>query len=210
MSLKAKALPAISGLLDTHQWSELDGIPELTVVPAFPDSQFRYACIGTFPQSAFVKLDLAALPQSIRNVRQLKQSFVSATASASAIGDICISGDSAYIVLASTEYLQNIPFSTQIVETWAPPAPADQSVSAASLRLDAVVSRIFKVGRAEAAIAITHRFVFVNFKQQLKPSRSVNAGDWIVFRGKGRVELTVATVNARNGRIILQFRFWPS
>lgn len=63
-----------------------------------------------------------------------------------------------------------------------------------SMRLDAVISNIFKLSRNEANLFVKGQKVFVNHQVISKPGYNVKEGDLISVRTKGR-----AIVNAQNG-----------
>lgn len=70
----------------------------------------------------------------------------------------------------------------------------------ASLRLDAVLSSGLGTGRGAAAQLIRSDKVRVNWRQINQPSFTLNTGDVITVRGKGRLELSETAGETRKGR----------
>jgi RNA-binding protein YlmH len=76
----------------------------------------------------------------------------------------------------------------------------------ASLRLDAVVSSIFKTSRGMAADAIGGGLVTVNGIAVTKSDMTVREGDKIALRGKGKAVLDKTDGFSKKGRIRFAFR----
>ena len=74
------------------------------------------------------------------------------------------------------------------------------SGTVASLRLDAVLSNGLGTGRSAAAQLIRSGKVRVNWREIDQPSFSLNQGDVVTVRGKGRLELAEAGGETRKGR----------
>lgn len=70
----------------------------------------------------------------------------------------------------------------------------------ASLRLDNVLASVFNLSRGKAQEAIKLGIVFLNNRQCLKPDESVQEGDKIVLRGKGKAILKEVGGESRKGR----------
>lgn len=83
-----------------------------------------------------------------------------------------------------------------------PPAEEVKEVrtTVASLRLDAVGAAGFGVSRTKMAAAIDAQRVQVNWQTARSSSRTVEAGDVISIRGRGRIELKEITGMSRKGR----------
>ena len=74
----------------------------------------------------------------------------------------------------------------------------------ASLRLDNIVASLARTSRNKANEILEQERVFVNFKNETKPSKQVNVGDIITIRGKGRFEFKEIFGNTRKGRYVLK------
>lgn len=209
LELRDQGAAAVSGLLDTHQWADLAGSAGLRVAAPFGNCQYRIACIDAEPSFVVARFDLAALEAAQRSVRQLRHRLSDAAGADSAVGDLCVVGVQAWAVLQDAEAAERSGPPCEFVQDWEAPDPTVQSASVAALRLDAVVARVYKVSRAEAQVAITHSFVFVDFQPAVKTSRLLHPGNLLVFRGKGRVSLQDAIVNTRSGRTNIRYLFWP-
>ena len=77
------------------------------------------------------------------------------------------------------------------------------SDTVASLRLDNLVSSAFRLSRGGAQEAVRQGLVSVNGRQCLKPDLTVDEGDRIVLRGKGKVVLKEIGGRSRKDRIIV-------
>ena len=77
--------------------------------------------------------------------------------------------------------------------------------TAASLRLDAVVSAGFSIPRSRAAELIRAGRVMVDHRPAEKADRPVEAGAVLTCRGLGKCVLTDANGTSRRGRIVLEF-----
>ena len=73
----------------------------------------------------------------------------------------------------------------------------------ASLRLDSVVSSAFGLARGKAQEAVKGGIVFVNNVQCMKPDLTMNEGDKIVLRGRGKVVLREVNGRSRKDRICI-------
>ena len=81
----------------------------------------------------------------------------------------------------------------------------EASETVASLRLDCVVAAIYGLSRSAAAEAISEGAVFVDSVVCEKATRTVDEGNKINFRGRGRVQILDADGRSRKGRIILKY-----
>ena len=79
-------------------------------------------------------------------------------------------------------------------------------ISVSSLRLDSVVSRGFQLSRKSAAELIRMGRVFLNGVLMQQPDRSVQPGDSITLRGKGKLRLLEEKGRSRSDRIQLQIQ----
>ena len=88
------------------------------------------------------------------------------------------------------------------------PAPGETKhirATAASLRLDAVLSAGFSIPRSRAAEFIRAGRVMVDHRPAEKTDRTVEAGAILTCRGLGKCILTDAGGTSRRGRIVLEF-----
>lgn len=77
-------------------------------------------------------------------------------------------------------------------------------INVPSMRLDCIVGELAKCSRADACKLLNEERVFVNFKEELRPSKLVNEGDYITIRGKGRFRISKLLGNTKSGRINLE------
>ena len=100
---------------------------------------------------------------------------------------------------ASSVMAREVPFETMPE----PEKGTEMVISVSSMRLDAVVSRGFNLGRSEAAKHITAGKVFRAGEQILDADKPVSVGDHITLRGKGRICILENKGCSRSGRIQL-------
>ena len=74
----------------------------------------------------------------------------------------------------------------------------------ASLRLDNIVASLARTSRNKAVDILEQERVFLNFKNETKPSKQVKVGDIITIRGKGRFEFKEISGNTRKGRFVIK------
>ena len=72
-----------------------------------------------------------------------------------------------------------------------------------SLRLDNIVSDLVRTSRNKANEIIEQERVFVNGKNEIKPSKQIKQGDIVTVRGKGRFIIKEFVGNTRSGRIVV-------
>lgn len=77
-------------------------------------------------------------------------------------------------------------------------------INVPSIRLDCIVGELAKCSRADAIKLLNEERVFVNFKEELRPSKLVTEGDYITIRGKGRFKINKLLGNTKSGRINLE------
>lgn len=73
-----------------------------------------------------------------------------------------------------------------------------------STRLDNIVSELCKTSRTKAEEIIKAERVFVNYEVVTKDSKTINVGDKITIRGKGKFEIIEQVGNTKKGRYILR------
>lgn len=75
-----------------------------------------------------------------------------------------------------------------------------------SARLDNIVSELCKTSRTKAEEIIKAERVFVNYEAVTKDSKTINVGDKITIRGKGKFEIIEQVGNTKKGRNILKIK----
>ncbi len=116
------------------------------------------------------------------------------------IGDILISGKTAYAVCLDTaaEFIkQNL---TEVRKTAvvceilgelppvALPEPQTKEFVVASLRIDAVVSSVWSISRSTAKALFEESKVLINSRPQERPEKEIKENDIISLRGYGRIK----------------------
>ncbi|MGB7084424.1 MAG: photosystem II S4 domain protein [Phormidesmis sp.] len=119
------------------------------------------------------------------------------------VGDIIVLGergaqaivvpDLVSFLTTSLVQVRSVPVKTQPIELSElrvrEPRKKEMTTVEASMRLDAIASAGFGLSRSKMSDMITQGDVRVNWKPITQPSRSVDAGDLIAIRGKGRLEV---------------------
>lgn len=72
-----------------------------------------------------------------------------------------------------------------------------------SLRLDNIVSDLARTSRSKATEILAQERVFVNGKNEIKPSKQIKKDDVITIRGKGRFVIKEFTGTTRSGRTVI-------
>ena len=73
-----------------------------------------------------------------------------------------------------------------------------------SMRLDCIVGELAKCSRNEANKILEAERVFVNFKEEIRPSKNLEEGDYITIRGKGRFRISKILGTTKKGRNSLE------
>ncbi len=81
-------------------------------------------------------------------------------------------------------------------------------INVPSMRLDAIVGELAKVSRSDANKYIEQERVFVNFKLELRNSRTIEENTIITIRGKGRFTISKILGETRSKRINLEVEKW--
>ena len=80
----------------------------------------------------------------------------------------------------------------------------EENITVSSMRLDSIVSELYKCSRNKAIELINEERVFINFELNLKPSKEVKENDLITIRGKGRFGINQILGNSKKGKIIVK------
>lgn len=127
------------------------------------------------------------------------------------IGDIIVLGErgaQVFVVPEMARFLaislvqvRSVPVKTREIEMSElkirAPQQKEMMTVEASMRLDAIASAGFGMSRSKMVEAITAGDVRVNWKEISQPSYTVEAGDLIAVRGKGRLEVGEVTVTKK-------------
>ncbi|NLJ69563.1 MAG: photosystem II S4 domain protein [Firmicutes bacterium] len=135
------------------------------------------------------------------------------------IGDIILTGQGAQVVMTpeivpavvhNLQAVQRVPVYVAEIDLEQLEAASQQvkeiRATVASLRLDAVAGAGFGTSRSQMVRDIKGGKVRVNWKPVENPARSIEIGDVISIRGKGRLEVAEQLGLTRKGRISLLLR----
>ena len=129
------------------------------------------------------------------------------------LGDILVSGDTAYFfclptvakhILLSLDRIGKYGVSVEEVPLTLVPAPVretqDVSFTVKSMRLDAVAAGMFGLSRTAMAELIEQRAVTLNYRECLKIDAGISEGDTVSVRGRGKGQIkSCGGVSAREG-----------
>jgi len=135
------------------------------------------------------------------------------------LGDIVVSPEGAYVVCdrPMAAYIQqNLAqigresVSVELVDDMGQAAQRRyrrETVTVAGLRLDAVLSKAFRISRDAAATLIKRGDVKLDFRPASSPSAPVEEGSLLSCRGQGRVRILSTGGVTRKGRIPVELGF---
>jgi RNA-binding protein YlmH len=89
-------------------------------------------------------------------------------------------------------------------EGMAPDDGREMAISVSSMRLDAIVSAVFRLSRSASAQLASSGKVSVNWTPALQSSRAVGQGDTITVRGYGRVRVEEIGRGAKKERCVVR------
>ena len=89
--------------------------------------------------------------------------------------------------------LINIKTKTEIIK-----------ITVASMRLDNIISELYKCSRTKSNEVLMQERVLVNYLTQTKPSKEIKEKDVVTIRGKGRFIIKNIIGNSRKGRIFVE------
>jgi len=130
------------------------------------------------------------------------------------IGDIYVSGKGAYVVLKSSIFtfivdtLKEVGrYKVKCVEANELPEiePKFKEIrtTVASMRIDGVISAAFNVSRTHSSELLREGRVFVNGRPVSKPDHTIDEGDKLSVRGKGKIAISQIDGKSNKGRIRL-------
>lgn len=180
-------------------------------VAAFGDNpEFPIKCIKIEPKSRKFAEWLGH--------RDFLGSILSIGIDRSLIGDIVVENDTGYVFCINSiaDYImQNVTTVrrtsvkcslTDELPECASQKPEISSFVVASLRLDALISAVYRLSRSEASQLINSESVFINSRLETKESKLIDDGDIISVRGKGRFIFENAERRTKKGRIVAEIR----
>lgn len=202
---------AVTGFLDTHQWSPLLEMPGITVSGGHPAAQFRRAALGAAEiGTVLFRIASQQLPPGIHTARQLRSWLYRTDLPDGCIGDIICTRDHTVLVTEPGIEPLEVGLPAGLLHAWQEPPVEVQRATAAGTRIDAMAAILFRVSRGEARTAVEHGFIFRGFAPVTKRTAQVQAGDQLVFRTKGRTEIIALDTNPRSGRQWVEYRSYPA
>lgn len=79
----------------------------------------------------------------------------------------------------------------------------DMKIIVSSLRLDNVVAELARTSRSKALEMLNQERVFINYKNEAKPTKLVVGKDLVTIRGKGKFIIDEIEGNTRSGKVIV-------
>jgi len=133
------------------------------------------------------------------------------------IGDIHVGDDSCHCLVAdeiidfvnsNLQYVNRVFVSTETLPLdriqVAAQALEEMNLTVASLRLDGIVSDVYRLSRAKVMDPIKAGRCKVNWKPEADPSKALKEGDVVSFQGFGRFRLVTVEGETKKGRIRLK------
>lgn len=169
----------------------------------------------TFVSASVSKFDASSADISHRDVLG---SLMGLGIERDSIGDIIADGDRAVFLIKSklAEFIKNdltkisrYNVNIELFDNYDITPKIDyteDSDTVASMRLDAVASSVFSISRTSASDAVSAGLVTVNGTQVSKPDMTVNEGDKLTLRGKGKAVIVKLDGFSKKGRIRFIFR----
>ena len=129
--------------------------------------------------------------------------------SSASYGEIFVFKDISEYICDQLEKVGKVPVKVQIVTELdsymndMESQETEKQVNVASLRLDAVVSALFKVSRGQASSLIKSEKVFVNWTPLVDCGKQIKPGDMVTLRGYGRAKIGEIEGTTKKGRLRL-------
>ncbi|MCL2399455.1 MAG: YlmH/Sll1252 family protein [Defluviitaleaceae bacterium] len=123
--------------------------------------------------------------------------------------EVFVFGDISEYICDQLEKVGKVPVKAQIVTEQNNCADVSRSqetekqLNIASLRLDAIISALFKVSRGQAAALIKSEKVFVNWSPQTDVGKQIKPGDMVTLRGHGRARIGEIVGTTKKDRLRL-------
>ena len=97
---------------------------------------------------------------------------------------------------------------TEDVSFIATPNLEEKTLQVASLRADAVISKVFNLSRNESLLLFQNGLVFIGGRECTENAKQLNPGDIVSVRGHGRFEFVEAKGVSRKGKTNCIVRKW--
>lgn len=188
----------------------------------YPDAEKTLALFGSedicgyegFPPITVIKIEPASLKFSdLLSHRDFLGSIMSLGIRRSTLGDIVVFNNIGYAVCLDSiadyicENLLSIRHTsvrcskTDTVPAEAIPVPTESRFTAASERLDSIVSAVYKLSRSESQSLIEHEKVMVGGVPKINSDMKPAKGDIITVRGKGKFIYCGIEHETKKGRL---------
>lgn len=82
----------------------------------------------------------------------------------------------------------------------------DLKIIVSSLRLDNVVSELSRTSRSKALEILKQERVFINYKNEIKPTKQISRGNEITIRGYGKFYVDDISETTRSGKSIVKIK----
>ena len=213
-ALAEKAINEADGKYNCVFWGGYQDA-ERTCAIFFPDYMTKEEAVQNSP---IVLLRAVKNSQDNLTHRDYLGSIMGMQLNRDRIGDILVSSNGAEILVMQevAEFIQlnlvqagrkQISVSQKILDELVIPKEnqTEGSGSVASLRIDSIISLVFKLSRGDAKVFSEKVMVFVKKQQCLKAGFDVNIGERITVRTKGRCKITELGGQSRKGRQFVNY-----
>lgn len=201
---------ALSGFLEPAQWRPLAANDGIELAGGSEFAYYRRAGWGTTDiPVAHYRAPAEQLPAGFESPRALRSFFVRKGIEYSAVGDIQIGPEYVLVTADPAVDFRRTRIGLEPVDDPLPVVKI-RSATAASLRADAVVATVFKLPRKEGQQAIADGSILLNDEPLTSRRQQLEPGDHLLFDGRGCVELLEDAGSSRQGRVKLEFRYFPA
>ncbi len=198
---------------------------EKTILIIYPDKYEEIFENNRFDYSTIVKLIRVTLPNELKGQythRDYLSGIMKLGVKREKIGDILVFNNGADIVVGeeiSKYILNNLGQLTRfskakieelnISEIRKPEIKKQEiRITVTSLRLDNIVSELANCSRTVSNEIIMGQRVFVNYENETRNSKQINAGDIIVIRGNGKFKILKIDGETRKGKIVVIVEYY--
>ena len=217
---QTRGKPAYSEFLTLAEQSLLSqaACTDCSLFGGWESAERRIACFGDGAEYEAPIVCVCISPKSAKFAEELgHRDYLGALMSLGirreVLGDILLSGGCAYLfclesisdfIIAELKQIRRTAVECSVIENPpedAFPNPEEREVVVASERLDAVISAVWRLSRAEGQEYILQGKVFVNGREEAGASATPSEGDIISVRGLGRFAYSGIARETKKGRI---------
>lgn len=221
-----KHVPAFSSFFDPFKMGKflkLIGYTDLNIIPYGGFEESERKMLGFFPDHfdwsvddfpiTAVEISFSGFSKKLTH-RDFLGSILGLGITRDKIGDIVVADEYAVVfadssiadyIEANLEYVGHTKVKVKIPDSYTLPEreAVEKKITAASLRLDAVLSGCFNLSRTKITDLIKGEKAYVNWLGTDSPSKQISEGDVITLRGSGRVHVKEINGKTKKDRVLI-------